>query len=395
MSVGLFRSTRSSVVSAADTLFSASSSGWVAAFALTAGMMLSTVCSFLSSVEGHQLVAGARPGRPARPRRPTTSSRGRLVPDWPLEPQAASVRVSRSSPAVPSVPRVRCAWRPPSVSRHRALPDACLAGPYGPARRPTPARGYDNRNRGRVTNTATEPRYGVGLGPVAPGTHRGTRRPRPRRRATPRSRPGVTWRWTSASDSSVARASAATRMPPAMIWPGSCWPKPVVDDDAQARRRPPGRQRRGRDDLDRRGPEAGRDQRYGERQLDPGSTDLARTGPSAGRLDDVRVDLADADVGVGQQRRDREDCQRDDRRPVAEADRGGGEDGQQRQGRDGARDVGHGDGEAAAAARCGRARARAAAPPARRGTPRRTGDVEVLARSGAGRLAGPASSTGR
>ena len=64
---------------------------------------------------------------------------------------------------------------------------------------------------------------------------------------------------------------------------------------------------------------------------------------------DVRVDLADAHVGVGQQRRQREQGQREMWR-VAEADDGQREDGEQGQRRDGPGDVGRDDDEAAAPA---------------------------------------------
>ena len=107
MSVCLLRSTSFGVSSAADTLLSASSSGWVAAFALTAGMMLSTVCSFLSSSRATSW-SPATAWQAWPPAAAELDFDGVvLVPDWPLEPQADRVRVSRSSPAVPRVPRAR------------------------------------------------------------------------------------------------------------------------------------------------------------------------------------------------------------------------------------------------------------------------------------------------
>ena len=89
---------------------------------------------------------------------------------------------------------------------------------------------------------------------------------------------------------------------------------------------------------------------------------------AARRLDDVAVDLAHADVGVGDDRRQGEQHQRDQRgepgpavrAEVVGADRAERQDQQGGEHRDGPADVGDVDGERSRPCRCGRARARAA-----------------------------------
>ena len=132
------------------------------------------------------------------------------------------------------------------------------------------------------------------------------------------------------------------------------------DDVAEAAAGDERRDRRGGDDLHGGEPDPVQQQRDGQRQLDP-AHDLQRAEPDAARgLDDVAVDLAHADVAVGEDRRDREQHQGGDRRGRAEAERADREQHEHGEGRDGAADVGEVDRERAAAARCGRATARAA-----------------------------------
>ena len=108
----------------------------------------------------------------------------------------------------------------------------------------------------------------------------------------------------------------------------------------------------GGDHLHGRRPDAGHDQRQGQRQVDAGDDLAPAHAHRLGGLPDVGVDPAEADVGVGQDRREGEDGQRDRGGLGAEADRADGEEREQRQGRDGAAHVGdHDDRPAAAPAR--------------------------------------------
>ena len=121
MSVALLSATSFSVVRVADTALSASISGWLAALALIAGMTLSTVCSFLSSVSATSWspATGAQACAAAEPLPLADLVAAALVPDCPLEPQPDRVRVRSSSPAVPSVPRARCRMVPAFCVPHR------------------------------------------------------------------------------------------------------------------------------------------------------------------------------------------------------------------------------------------------------------------------------------
>ena len=95
---------------------------------------------------------------------------------------------------------------------------------------------------------------------------------------------------------------------------------PPVDDEpaqpAEADDRP---DRRRRDDVEDRGPEAAHDHRRGERELDVGEDLPLAHAHSAGRLDEVAVDLAQPGIGVDEDRRDREQDHRDERRDEVEA----------------------------------------------------------------------------
>ena len=128
MSVDLFSAISLSVSSAADTAFSASSSGGVAASALTAGMMLSTVCSCLSSVRATSW-SPATASQASPPDALPDLDGAASVPEDPLSPQAERLRVRSSNPAVPRVPRARCRMVPAFCVPHRSRRCACLAGP--------------------------------------------------------------------------------------------------------------------------------------------------------------------------------------------------------------------------------------------------------------------------
>ena len=71
---------------------------------------------------------------------------------------------------------------------------------------------------------------------------------------------------------------------------------PSVDADERA-------ERRGRQDVDRAGATPPKTSGRAQRQLDPADDLRAGHAHAAGRVDDVRVDLADADVRVGEDRR--------------------------------------------------------------------------------------------
>ena len=104
-----------------------------------------------------------------------------------------------------------------------------------------------------------------------------------------------------------------------------------VPERAQARQR--GQGGRG-DDVDRRGPHPGHDRGHRERQLDAGDDLQAAHAHAAGGLHGVAVDLAHPDVGVGEDRRDPQDGEREGDVEQPDADEGGDE-GDQRQLRDG------------------------------------------------------------
>ena len=114
--------------------------------------------------------------------------------------------------------------------------DACLAGHGRSRASATPQHGGMTTATwpaDQVRRSVTLPR----LGPRRAGPPAGRPRPRCGRRRPsrrPRSRPGVTRRWTSASTPSVSSASAATRMPPAMICAVVLLAEAEVDDHAEA-----------------------------------------------------------------------------------------------------------------------------------------------------------------
>ena len=78
---------------------------------------------------------------------------------------------------------------------------------------------------------------------------------------------------------------------------------------------------RGRHRLDRRGAQAGEDQGARQGQLDAPKLLAARHAHAAGGVLDVRVDLPQSDVGVGEDRGDREQGKGEDGRKVTDADR--------------------------------------------------------------------------
>src|SRR5664280_3850052 len=124
----------------------------------------------------------------------------------------------------------------------------------------------------------------------------------------------------------------------------------VDQEPAQPTTSDEGGQRGGGHDLHGGGANSGGDQRYGERYLDPAQQLTTGHAHSAGGLLDLRVDAAHAYVGVGQGGRYGEQCQRDHRRPVAETDRGNGQQHQDCDHRDRPASVGDVDRQRATAA---------------------------------------------
>ena len=172
---------------------------------------------------------------------------------------------------------------------------------------------------------------------------------------------GVTARWTAPrgqlgddrqrGDDDRGAEPARRRRRPSTLMIGS----PSVTHAGQRR------DRRGGDDVDRRRLDAAEDQRQRERQLDPADDLRAGHAHAARGVDRVAVDLAHPHVGVGEDRRDGEQHERERhvREPDAEVERD--EERDQRQARHGAADVGGVDREERRRGRCGRAAARAAA----------------------------------
>ena len=359
------------MVSFAETASSAGSSAGsaCAALALTAGTTLSAVCRCLSSwrttscspATGAQLPPAA--GRSARGgdcRWPPP------VPEEPDEPQAASSAAASRSEwnelrrACACLSRLLCPVRPVGPRR--------VSGGRTPARdHATPARQRARQSVAPNRCALVTPESSGGRahsGHAGRGRLRdsgaGRGRPPAAERQPPRpggDRPGraPTARPRSAAPAPATRIGAGDHQAVVLL------AEAQVDDRARALPRRPARRARP-------SPPPARS-RCGCRSSPAAAPAAARRGAitwraahahGPGRLAHVGVDLAEADVGVGQDRRDREDRQRDRRRPVAEADRRHREDGQQRQRRDGPADVGQRDDEAAARGRSGPARCRPA-----------------------------------
>src|SRR4051794_9776143 len=314
--------TSSSVVSAAETAFRSASRASSAAAALTAGMTLSAFCRSLSSSRTTSLspATGAQSALPlVDPPLLLLAAASPPVPEEPDSPQAA--RPSRRTDAATGVRilvRVRM-LRPPSVSRAagpaatrvwREVSRASHATPHG---RGT-ARWGDIR-----CAPVTSQRDGGGLRTALPAPR--PRQGEPLRAGGERRRDDHEQRLGQQREDRDQQC-AGDDLPVVLL------AEAEVDDPAEPAAADQGGKRRRRHDLDRRRPDAGHDQRHGERELDPRDHLTARHAHRARRLPDVTIDLPEADERVGQHRRHGEQGQGHDGRRLAEAQRGDGEDGE-------------------------------------------------------------------
>ena len=285
-----------------------------------------------------------------------------LVPDDPAFPHpaiSAAVDGPAKSPrntvtcACPLLPAFRVPARPlgaaacPTGGRRNApttgVPVARDAVPPAPDKRPAPAPAATRTAVLVVFVTQPPPIWGSS-GRNSAQRHRDIAR-RSRRRGARRDRSdtGVTARSASTSRPSTIRHSTTTSSPPARICPPPTaiprpkpgpmiLPRPAAVDE--------GSQCGGRHHLHGGGTEPGRQVGHRQRQLDPAEQLPAGQSHPAGGVPGLRVHLPHPGVGVGEQRRHREDGQRHDHRARRSRGRSAA-DGQQRHRRNGQGQVGH------------------------------------------------------